>query len=358
MAHPEEGHLFRVAHIVVVRLHSGSRKVLVETKQTFDDGRTRSRNVLPGMLRRPHEDCRATAKRVLSDELNIPPEVVASVVEFEICEEEHLDEEHESTSYPGIRSIYQKHFIDCFFETHDKKIKGLIGLPSHSDFNTKKEKVQLEWSWWTLEECKRKKVVVQGEKPEYASEKSPFARQEGTWTEQVLVDLLKSKNIPIDQYGKGEAKSIKEFLEELEQGLSYIMRSRDRILRVVDLVTVRIHAQDGSLLVETQENFQDGRNRKRNILPGRKRRPTEDAWQTAKRILFEVNLDPSNIDIVLGNETWDEKESSTYPNIKTVYRKHVMDAFMPADERDVRRASGAVFANASQMRRRRESCFV
>merc|ERR1719310_1612033 len=116
--------LYRVLDVVVMRLRAGqgSSSVVVETKQKFADGRERPRNLLPGAMRRPHEDISATARRVLVDEIQLP----TSSVRLDVGADEHIDEENESPSYPGLTTIYQKHFVDAYLDTDDPAILKLV----------------------------------------------------------------------------------------------------------------------------------------------------------------------------------------------------------------------------------------
>merc|ERR1719379_693311 len=102
------GQLVRVVDLIVMRVASPSGLFLVETKQKLPDGRERDRNLLPGAMKRPDEDIMKTAKRIVENELNITLDSLT----LRSCEDEVLDDEHESMSYPGLTSVYHKVFVE------------------------------------------------------------------------------------------------------------------------------------------------------------------------------------------------------------------------------------------------------
>merc|ERR1711865_518879 len=102
------------------------------------------------------------------------------------------------------------------------------------------------------------------------------------------------------------------------------------LIRIVDVVVIKlIHSVTGSILVQTEQTFPNGEKIQLKRLPGAKRRPDENQFLTARRILKRqlkveenhVTLDASGVQVAE-----EEKESLAYPGLRTVYRKRVITA--------------------------------
>jgi len=95
----------------------------------------------------------------------------------------------------------------------------------------------------------------------------------------------------------------------------------------VDIVLLRLtKACTKELLIETGEVRQEG-TISHNRLPGSKRRPDENQFVTARRILRRqlmvgenyVNLHAKDVQILE-----EEKASPSYPGLPTIYRKRII----------------------------------
>jgi len=105
----------------------------------------------------------------------------------------------------------------------------------------------------------------------------------------------------------------------------------------VDVVLIRINAPGNGekYLIETDEQFADGRKRSTNRMPGTKKFPHENARQTAERIKVEM-LDVGSSEIIFdfnGTEVFEEEHMSpSYPGMFTVYRKEIVEGHLEAAE--------------------------
>merc|ERR1712070_663834 len=124
--------------------------------------------------------------------------------------------------------------------------------------------------------------------------------------------------------------TLKEFSMELMKGESSLMQDKGSVIRIVDIVLVKVvNASTRSVLVQTDLTYPDGHKVVHNRLPGTKRRPDENQYLTAWRVLRRqlkmhenyVNLDNSNVQIVE-----EEQDSHSYPGLRTVYRKRIITA--------------------------------
>merc|ERR1712232_1179269 len=117
----------------------------------------------------------------------------------------------------------------------------------------------------------------------------------------------------------------------LIKGESSLMQNKNgAVIRVVDVVVIKVvHAVTGSILVQTEQTFPDGTKVSLKRLPGAKRRPDENQFLTARRILkrqlkIEENhatLDAQNVKVVE-----ELKDSLAYPGLHTTYRKRIITA--------------------------------
>merc|ERR1711971_290363 len=111
---------------------------------------------------------------------------------------------------------------------------------------------------------------------------------------QALTDMLQKNDIRVDEFGKGQAKSLKDLALEVSSGAARMMLDATcfhKIVRVVDVVSLRISREGGPsnlFLINTAEKFPDGRTQPRNMLPGTKRTPFENGIQTAERLVRDV----------------------------------------------------------------------
>lgn len=102
------------------------------------------------------------------------------------------------------------------------------------------------------------------------------------------------------------------------------------VIRIVDVVVIKlVHSVTQSILVQTEQTFPDGAKVSLKRLPGAKRRPDENQFLTARRILKRqlkveenhVTLDANSVQVAE-----EEKESLAYPGLRTVYRKRIITA--------------------------------
>jgi len=154
---------------------------------------------------------------------------------------------------------------------------------------------------------------------------------------------LKRGGVDTSKFGLGAAKTLKELCAEIVRGESLLMTDvtgENELLRVVDVVLLRIVFQDPNtkkryILIETHEQFQDGRKRETYRLPGTKQRPHENPNATAERIIktilrceeAEVKFDFHNRELIQSKE-----ESPSYPGVKTVYRKRIIPSLVTSED--------------------------
>jgi len=124
---------------------------------------------------------------------------------------------------------------------------------------------------------------------------------------------------------------LKDISAELIKGESSLMQDTDgSLVRTVDVVVLKlIHAVSNSVLVQTEQTFPDGTKATLIRLPGAKRRPDENQFLTARRVLKrqlkveENHVTLSKDGVQIAEE---EKVSVAYPGLRTIYRKRIITA--------------------------------
>eukprot|EP00397_Hematodinium_sp_SG-2012_P007073 GEMP01007115.1.p1 GENE.GEMP01007115.1~~GEMP01007115.1.p1 ORF type:complete len:815 (+),score=194.31 GEMP01007115.1:119-2563(+) len=350
-AEDAEKKLVRLVEVVLVRVVNSSKRTLVETQLHLPEGGFRETGRLPGTKKRPHESVRQAAERVLSDYLRIDPHAITIG-----HTEERSEDEHESPAYPGLKTVYVKHFVDS---TVKDSSDFLLQYGDHIDSPFELESLMQDtrqWAWWTQAQCDDHNLSLQG-RCSVAGALSQHMRKtvvDVTWTPCMVQEKLELHGVDTSEYGigSGTTRSLEDFAREMNNGESWLMESlmrtigcsgsvgstkesvgrkssdKGELLRVMDVVMLRIVDATGRLLIEHKSASPDGRVLFHNRLPGKKKRPQESIWRTAQRILdsyFPQIKDQVHVSV--RREVEEEvKESPSYPGLKCVYRKYFIDA--------------------------------
>lgn len=154
----------------------------------------------------------------------------------------------------------------------------------------------------------------------------------------VIKKQLEDHGIDTTQFGKGEAKTIEQLSQEVQNGSAVLMldaTKHKKLVRVVDVVALRICAAGSSqkYLIETQEVYSDGRQRNLERLPGTKKYPHENTKQTTERIvkdLIDVGTCKIHFDYSKRELFEQEQTSPSYPGVITVYRMEIVEGRVSA----------------------------
>jgi len=376
--------LVRVVHVVLLRITSSMTKpkILVETGERFSDGRMRSTERLPGSKKEPHENARQTAERILQDYLNFQE----GKVKFDLAGKEVFEEEDESPSYPGVQTVYHKEILSahvvesvkpaspfCSFsssdfsshkeasskpETSEKEGFANVATPPSDLMATRgsyqlygsstpknKRLSSLPWqhedkrhntkffAWLTEKDCEKKKVKFRA--PEEGNEVSCFVQAPLGMEEEELKKYLESYNVDPSKFGRDSAKTLKELCAQLARGeCQLVPDSKGRLKRIVDVVLVKLVSARG-VVIETEQAHPNGKITTLHRLPGAKRRPDENQFVTAKRILEkQLKVDESRVRFdttktVQAQEA--DQDTVKFPGLLTTYRKRILTAVLITD---------------------------
>lgn len=137
---------------------------------------------------------------------------------------------------------------------------------------------------------------------------------------EALEGWLQRQRVSVEAWGRGSSKSVGALWAELQRGESHLEEEPPR--RVVSVVQTIVRRGD-LVLVETAQEMEDGRQRRRWQLPSEKMHPGEDPQDTALRGLHEeLGAAVAAISFVPGSvESWQwERDSISYPGLRTRYR--------------------------------------
>jgi hypothetical protein len=324
----EHKKLVRVVDVVLLRVYNQSNKakVLIETGEQFADGRKRAIARLPGTKKEPHESSKETADRILKDMMNMHD----CKISFDYEEKEVFEEESESPSYPGVKTVYRKEILEGYVVSSDKDVLARIGLPAATatwSFEDNKKNTKF-FTWFTDKQAASKGVKM---KAEGSEEVSGLVAAPIGLNEEDLIKYLLAHKVDTKAYGQDHARTTKEFSTELIKGESSLMEDdKGAVIRVVDLIIMKIvNPGTGDVLVQTEQTFGDGTKNTLNRLPGAKRRPDENQFLTARRLLRkQLKIDENNCILDAKNVAYyeEEKSSQAFPGVRTVYRKRLIRA--------------------------------
>lgn len=270
---------------------------------------------------------RQTAEKIVSEMLNLG----GAKVVFDFNKKELFEEQEDSISYPGMTTLYRKEIIEGDLQGDAKNHVGLNskGREWSQEDKTKNTKY---FAWMTDKQLSSSGVTFKA--PTEGSEVSGLVQAPIGLEEEALRKYFQANGIDLEKFGIGQAKTLKDISAELIKGESSLMTKNEGaktvLVRTVDVVVLKlVHAVTQSILVQTEQTFPDGTKATLERLPGAKRRPDENQFLTARRVLKRqlkveenhVTLDASNVQVAE-----EEKDSLAYPGLQTIYRKRVITA--------------------------------
>jgi hypothetical protein len=321
----EHKKLVRVVDVVLLRITYGNM-FLTEIEERFVDGRERKAlNRLPGTKKESHENTKRTTERILKDFLNLN----TSLVKFMFDQKEVFEHEEESISYPNVRTVYRREIIEGELVVKDEATLKQFGLSDSLKFNHANTKGDVKvFKWMTEQECKNLDIKL---RQDGGDEISGLVQAPIGYSQEELTVFLKSNGVDPKDFGKDNSKTLKEFSNELIKGeASLMVNSNNQLIRVVEIVVLYINKQGTTdILVEFEEHLADGTKRKTTRLPGAKRRPDENQFVTAQRVLKrQLKMDENcvNLNAVDVKIAEEQKKSPSYANMITLYRKRIISA--------------------------------
>lgn len=313
----------RVVDVVLLRIYTeegAGKRYLIKMSEKYPDGRMRESTQLPGTKKEPHENGMMTAKRVVEDRLGLAD----GNIQFQVASKEYFEDEEESPSYPGVRTVYRKEIFEGRLTTTDATTLQHIGVVGGGKLERTDSLGYLRsYAWLTEAECQQKSMKYKA--PKEGAEVSALVHAPVGLEEEELNNFLTNNKVDVSQFGQGTNRTLQEFSAELVSGEAVLQRRPNRkVTRIVDVLVLYITKKDGSILVETQQKLKDGTVNSMNRLPAAKRRSDENQFLAAQRVLNKVlriaencvNLNPEGVKYFE-----EEKESKGYCGLPTLYQK-------------------------------------
>merc|ERR550534_355176 len=155
------------------------------------------------------------------------------VLQFKYSCIETRETQEDSPSYPGLRTVYRKHFIEAIIQ------KSRI-LHSDKSFTSVADDTGITktFEWKTPRECQERKLIMDGE-----TESKIFSSLVDTKIVHHESDVrkkLEQYDTDVSKFGQDEARTLKEFAAEMTQGESFLLEENGRLLRAVDIVLLKI----------------------------------------------------------------------------------------------------------------------
>mmetsp|Transcript_152253 Transcript_152253/g.270143 ORF Transcript_152253/g.270143 Transcript_152253/m.270143 type:complete len:850 (-) Transcript_152253:59-2608(-) len=323
--------VIRVVDLMVLRLKSPNGKYLVEVQQVFPDGRERSVNRLPAVMRKAGgsgiEMARAEVNRLLAQELKTTPDVVQVNMSTDDPMQETVSSVQTSGSYPGLETVYRRSFFSATvnIKARPEQLKSL-GLMDETPFSSKQaDGGQTGFEWWDEKRCDANKVPVKLQKTELPEMEGFIPVSIPQWNPENMGALLRKHNIDTKLFGVGNARTITDFAQETATGETRLYSKGTELRRYLDILIVKIKNNFGGYLIETGHNFGKGQTRQKNAFPATKVRPFEDKVWAVRRLLREVDIPFASSKIMFGPRRVETSQSPSYPGVVTVYLKQVVE---------------------------------
>lgn len=141
-----------------------------------------------------------------------------------------------------------------------------------------------------------------------------------------LAEWLTAVNINTSLWGEGNAKSINNLWDEWRDG--EVTFQDNPPLRLVHVAQILVR-KGKQILVEAEQELEDGQRRFRNQPPSEKMKPGESYMETAVRCLQEeLGIQSENFRLL--TETYEhtvrKSDSLSYPGLTTQYTFHIIEA--------------------------------
>lgn len=154
-----------------------------------------------------------------------------------------------------------------------------------------------------------------------------------------IVDTLRSHGVPLDEWGKGKAKTVDHLVKEVVEGEAVLTTTENgELVRQISVIGMDVFhkGEDGKTykLVEDKQIFKDGRERRRELPTsmGEKVKPGEDLNEAAVRAVREELGVEGDIPVEHTNTTRKVRESNSYPGLKGEYVIHDYRSWLTGEQ--------------------------
>lgn len=148
-----------------------------------------------------------------------------------------------------------------------------------------------------------------------------------------LAKELCEYGVPLEQWGKGGAKTLDDLAIEILTGKSELVKNGAGLLRLVRTVTITIRFIDGKRVLQLKEDrqvFKGGKEVRRELQVSivEKLKPGEDPVIAAERALYNFGIKEKIPLIVERKKVQGPTPSQLYPGIKTRSETHPFEVYL------------------------------
>ena len=160
-------------------------------------------------------------------------------------------------------------------------------------------------------------------------------------SQKSLTEMLRTYEMPLDLWGVGDAKTLEDLYNEINEGESQLVDENGELVRKTKVLAVDVYCHiEGKTykLVEDRQEFVDGRVRRRtaDVLDtslGEKCGINESlATALARTMHEELGIEETTaaeLDFETGDVVEKERPSGSYPGLKTRHVKHYYTTNLP-----------------------------
>eukprot|EP00746_Dinoflagellata_sp_MGD_P120597 gnl/MRDRNA2_/MRDRNA2_56062_c0_seq2.p1 gnl/MRDRNA2_/MRDRNA2_56062_c0~~gnl/MRDRNA2_/MRDRNA2_56062_c0_seq2.p1 ORF type:complete len:1247 (-),score=248.31 gnl/MRDRNA2_/MRDRNA2_56062_c0_seq2:297-3950(-) len=161
----DENSMRRIVSVCALRIVGPKAVVLVQKWQRDEKGKWRRKNALPGTKMKSDEDAFTCVQKILSKDL---PQLKGHIKVNQDAPLEHLMEEKESKSYPGVFTQYNTTVVEAVVDSLDEEVLAKMGLGPkaqyHGSFLQSTEGADVTYAWMPPRTWSEDEVIVRGER--------------------------------------------------------------------------------------------------------------------------------------------------------------------------------------------------
>jgi hypothetical protein len=254
---------------------------------------------------------------------------------------EDRTEDTEIEGFAGIRCIERAHVMAVKMVSKDATVNGKIGLPGHTSFAPMAAAVDgKRFQWLSFEQF----LQTGGTLSNHDVKESCVLK--GAVDKRELLAFLRHGGIKPEEWDdRGEDRAVRALQREMEAGKTYLEMNSSGILRVVDMVALRLWNPDRTLLLIDKGRANDfGDKEWKAQLPGRKKEMTKTLREVAIAIAEILNCSEDDIQFP-AEMSWEyssyQSKSERYKGLPTKYCKFFVDAVLE-DEEEVMKNMGLI----------------
>lgn len=297
---------------LILSMRSGFEKVYDDESVSF-----------PAAVCQPHEHVKETALRILRDQLGLGEEAIR----VSTSTPSYKETEEVSAAFDMLPTIRCRSVVDCELVAQEAGVLTRLGLLNREPWSWKDSVGEVRHFGW-VDALEAGTLAGAPGCPSAATSRLVPAPCGPTLAQ--LKRHMKRKGVDISPTTH---KSLEDLFAETRKGDAALMLDpTGDITHVIDVVMIQVvHKASCTVLVETERVSADGVKEKEARLPSARRRADENHFFTVWRILGEqlaleaemVAVDPGDVRCFE-----EEKESSRFPGLRTLFRKRLMKGML------------------------------